>query len=283
MNVMILYLCDLHLILNLKLPEDRGSVLCQSWILSCSWYHVYLDKSWCSINVRQQTECGVLKETASWILQLRFMLASMRVSRDLQNLPLLMTEVTSQQITGWKGEASWELKFIYGQQTTEIHRVDYRRHCYIKHLAISRNEKKLSRYRRTLSDTGQCHPGQQGSLSHEAERQADEMQTHILNALHFMHYHSFPTLTSSSAQVFYIPCSALIVRSYAAHLKVAQQSHSQLVSGIIQRNYKKFAKLLRLLRKRKDVKVIMDQVTDFQHKYLHTVHVCSSHICIPFN
>lgn len=135
--------------------------------MSCSWYHVCLDKSRRSINVCQQTECVVSKETASWIRQLCFMLASIRVSLDLQNTPLLMIEVTFRQITGWKGEASWELKFIYRQQTTEINRVDYRRHCYIKHLAISRNEKKLPRYQRTPSATGQCHPGQQGSLSHE--------------------------------------------------------------------------------------------------------------------
>lgn len=179
--------------------------------MSCSWYHMYLDNSRCSINVCQQTECVVLKETASWTCQLYFMLASITVSLDLQNIPLLMIEVTSRQITGWKGEASWELKFIYRQQTTEINRVDYTRQCYIKHLAISRNKKKLPKYQRTPSDTGQLTLGQQGSLSHEesdnqrlfywahdAESQADEMQTYILNAPRLMHYHSFPTLTSSS-------------------------------------------------------------------------------------
>lgn len=121
------------LIMNLKLKNRTENLFCPilEYIMSCSWYHMYLDNSRCSRNVCQQTECVALKETTSWICQLYFMLASSTVSLDLQNIPLLMIEVTSRQITGWKGEASWELKFIYKQQTTEINRIDYKRQSYL--------------------------------------------------------------------------------------------------------------------------------------------------------
>ena len=53
-----------------------------------------------------------------------------------------MIEVTPHQVTGWEEEAIWGSNFICRQQTTEISRVDYTMNHYMKHLEISRNNKK---------------------------------------------------------------------------------------------------------------------------------------------
>lgn len=91
----------LHMILNCKLHEGRGSVLsCPQihYTLHSSWAPWwYLDNSRCSINICWQAECAVLKEKANLIPQLYFMPASVRISLDLLNIHKLMIEVTTQQ------------------------------------------------------------------------------------------------------------------------------------------------------------------------------------------
>lgn len=106
----------------------------------------------------------------------------------------------------------------------------------------------------------------------------------------FRHHQSFPILMLSVSRCFFfyyffknILVSVLFLRLYLAHVKETHQDNFQLVSeNIRKRNYERFAKIARLLRKRKDIRGIMNEVTDFKCKYLHTVHVCSSYLGTPF-
>lgn len=74
-------------------------------------------------------------------------------------------------------------------------------------------------------------------------------------------------------------CSALFLRLYLAHLKVAHQNDVQLLSGVIKRNYARFAKIVRMLRNRKDIRVITDKAIDFTCKY-YTLFMSIHHICV---
>lgn len=69
------------------------------------------------------------------------------------------------------------------------------------------------------------------------------------------------------------------MRLYLAHLKVAHQNDVQLLSGVIKRNYARFAKIVRMLRNRKDIRLITDKVIDFKCKY-YTLFMSIHDICV---